>query len=132
MNKIKKEPVDSEDTNQSWFEDRIPSVSLKEEPWDSDSNVASPIKQERIDFENKLKFDSNDSKDSTVGDNKIIRDNPEENGARKNLKRKSDIFIKQEPGVADIPSTPKKRLTSTSSKNSSPERKKFKDESKKR
>ncbi|KRT82925.1 hypothetical protein AMK59_3350 [Oryctes borbonicus] len=182
--KIKKEPVDNDDTNQSWMDDSVPpppritaqdikqekkyvdcswfndNVSsfpkIKQEPFDYDNEdtskswsdnappppritplnfdenaVASPIKQERIDFETKLTFDTDESLPGTNG-NTYDGYTSERKETRVNLKRRIGSCIKQDRDEVVTPSTPKKRHSSTSSMNSSPESKKFKGDQKRK
>lgn len=110
-----------------------PAPIIKAELFNFDENaVNSPIKQERIDFETKLTFDTDDSCPGTQG-NTYDGYTSESRETRINLKRRIVPYIKTEVKEEEAaPSTPKKRLISTSSTNSSPESKKFKEDQSRR
>ncbi|GJQ87294.1 hypothetical protein Trydic_g17345 [Trypoxylus dichotomus] len=129
--RIKQEPLDSdnEDTKDSWLDNAPPPPRIT--PLNYDENaVASPIKQERIDFETKLTFDTDESLPGTNGN--TYDSYTSETTKRAVLKRRIEPYVKREPNNASLPSTPKKRHSSTSSMNSSPESKKFKGDQKKK
>ncbi|KAI4460600.1 histone rna hairpin-binding protein [Holotrichia oblita] len=102
---IKKEPLDNDDTNDSWQLEAPPAPIIKAELFNFDDNaVNSPIKQERIDFETKLTFDTDDSLPGTNG-NTYDGYTTESRETRINLKRRIVPYIKTE--VKDEEALPK-------------------------